>query len=345
MRLRRRRPPLCATTPNPRRICRNQRPAGLPALLRGRPCSTSATAHRHRPRPLARQQDFIGPLESGADQGPAARPTTDRHLHRIHDIRHQRHRDDDPDARPLRRSRNADDQRGPLPGRTRPELRLRLAGAIHAAVEEVPRRRSSADRRGSLEERKRVRKHGTRARKRSAAAGGSRSRPAATAWSRGRAGCSRARSGRPQGQPQLSGLSSRRDCPRAPARRKQLLRTHRQPASITSRTPRDGDRHAAYRMVATLQLPTATTTSASRASRLVRPADPRQPSETEIHGRIRHSVDGDRVKLIAWHRGTTPTGWRTTCSTRSPTTRCVGLARSTKVLIPNPKPKRGPGGG
>ena len=146
MRVRRRRPPLLPQQRRIlRRICRNQRPARLPAALREKGAAVRPLpAHRHRPRPLGPPAGLhqLGP-RPGADRGTAARPQrTDRHLHEIHDIRHQRHRDDDPDARPLRRIAQRRDQGGPLPGRTRPELRLRLAERDPRRRRKVPRQRS-----------------------------------------------------------------------------------------------------------------------------------------------------------------------------------------------------------
>ena len=84
-----------------RRICRNQRPAGLPAALREKgPAVRALPAHRHGSGPLGPpaglHQRGPGP---GAGRRPPARPQrTDRHLHQVHDLRHQRHLDDDPDA-------------------------------------------------------------------------------------------------------------------------------------------------------------------------------------------------------------------------------------------------------
>ena len=75
----------------------------------------------------ARQQDFISAARQRVSvERPGLRPERpDRHLHQIHDLRHQRQGDDAQVLKLFVASRNADDQRGPLPGRTRAQLRLR----------------------------------------------------------------------------------------------------------------------------------------------------------------------------------------------------------------------------
>jgi hypothetical protein len=70
------------------------------------------------------------------------------------------------------------------------------------------------------------------------------------------------------------------------------------------------------------------------------------PSETrEIHGREYDIfVDGDRVKLIAWHRGNS-VYWVSNSLLQALTNdQMVGMARSARVIIPNRKPKRSRGG-
>jgi hypothetical protein len=66
------------------------------------------------------------------------------------------------------------------------------------------------------------------------------------------------------------------------------------------------------------------------------------PSETrEIHGREYDIyVDGDRVSMIAWHRGDN-TYWVSNSLLQSLTgDQMLGMARSARVIIPNWKPKK-----
>jgi hypothetical protein len=69
------------------------------------------------------------------------------------------------------------------------------------------------------------------------------------------------------------------------------------------------------------------------------------PSETRtIHGREYDIyIDGDRVKMIAWHRGDN-TYWISNSLLQVLTNdQMVGIARSAKVKVPNQKPKKGKG--
>jgi hypothetical protein len=66
------------------------------------------------------------------------------------------------------------------------------------------------------------------------------------------------------------------------------------------------------------------------------------PSESRtMHGRDYDIyIDGDRVKRIAWHRGDN-TYWIANDLLNTLTNdQMVGMARSAKVIVPNPKPKR-----
>ena len=70
-----------------------------------------------------------------------------------------------------------------------------------------------------------------------------------------------------------------------------------------------------------------------------RPADPRRPDLTEtIHGREYDIfLDGDRIKMIAWHRGDN-TYWVSNSLLQVLTNdQMVGIARSAEVKIPNQK--------
>ena len=66
------------------------------------------------------------------------------------------------------------------------------------------------------------------------------------------------------------------------------------------------------------------------------------PTETKtIHGReYEIFVDGDRVKLMAWHRGDN-TYWVSNDLLETLTNdQMMGIARSADVIKPNPKPKK-----
>jgi LCP family protein required for cell wall assembly len=108
----------------------------------------------------------------------------------------------------------------------------------------------------------------------------------------------------------------------------------------------DGKRHAAYRMVAMLELPDGIHYFGVQG--IQGWSDPpilSNPSETRtIHGREYNIyVDGDRVKMIAWHRGDN-TYWVSNSLLQVLTNdQMVGIARSAKVKIPNEKPKKGRG--
>lgn len=105
----------------------------------------------------------------------------------------------------------------------------------------------------------------------------------------------------------------------------------------------DGDRHGAFRMVLTLELPDGVHYFGVQG--IQGWSDPpilNNPSLTEtIKGReYEIFLDGDRVKTIAWHRGDN-TYWISNSLLRVLTNdQMVGIARSAKVKVPNPKPKR-----
>ncbi len=106
----------------------------------------------------------------------------------------------------------------------------------------------------------------------------------------------------------------------------------------------DGNRHGAYRMVITLDLPDGTHYFGVQG--IQGWSDPpilSGPSiDQEIHGRdYEIYLDGDRIKLIAWHRGDN-TYWVANSLLRVLTNdQMVGMARSAQVVIPNKKPKKG----
>jgi polyisoprenyl-teichoic acid--peptidoglycan teichoic acid transferase len=105
----------------------------------------------------------------------------------------------------------------------------------------------------------------------------------------------------------------------------------------------DGDRHGAYRMVITLDLPDGTHYFGVQGIRgWDDPPILSGPSiEQEIRGRdYEIFLDGDRIKLIAWHRGEN-TYWISNSLLRVLTNdQMIGMARSAQVIIPNKKPKK-----
>jgi LCP family protein required for cell wall assembly len=106
----------------------------------------------------------------------------------------------------------------------------------------------------------------------------------------------------------------------------------------------DDDRHAAYRMTGVLELSDGTHYFGIQG--IQGWSDPpilENPSLTKtIHGREYDIyVDGDRVKMIAWHRGDN-TYWVSNDLLQTLTNdQMVGMARSADVIIPNKKPKQG----
>jgi polyisoprenyl-teichoic acid--peptidoglycan teichoic acid transferase len=106
----------------------------------------------------------------------------------------------------------------------------------------------------------------------------------------------------------------------------------------------DDNRHGAYRMVVTLSLPDGIHYLGVQG--IQGWSDPpilANPSLTKtIKGREYDIyVDGDRVKMIAWHRGDN-TYWVSNSLLQVLTNdQMVGIARSAKVIVPNAKPRRG----
>jgi hypothetical protein len=105
----------------------------------------------------------------------------------------------------------------------------------------------------------------------------------------------------------------------------------------------DGNRHGAYRMVLTLELPDGVHYFGVQG--IQGWSDPPILSGPSITKTIKDReyeifLDGDRVKLIAWHRGDN-TYWVSNSLLRVLTNdQMVGIARSARVKIPNGKPKR-----
>jgi LCP family protein required for cell wall assembly len=106
----------------------------------------------------------------------------------------------------------------------------------------------------------------------------------------------------------------------------------------------DGNRHGAYRMV--VELPLSDGVHYFGLQGVQGWTDPpilNNPSLTKtIHGReYEIFVDGDRIPLVAWHRGDN-TYWVSNDLLNTLTNdQMIGIARSANVKIPNPKRKRG----
>ena len=106
----------------------------------------------------------------------------------------------------------------------------------------------------------------------------------------------------------------------------------------------DGNRHAAYKMVAVMEEPDGYHYFGVQGIRgWEDPPILGNPSVTEtIHGReYEIFVDSGEIKMIAWHRGAN-TYWIANDLERSLTNeQMVGMARSADVILPKKKPKKG----
>jgi LCP family protein required for cell wall assembly len=110
----------------------------------------------------------------------------------------------------------------------------------------------------------------------------------------------------------------------------------------------DGIRRGAYRMTLTLELPDGIHYFGVQGIKgWEDPPILDNPSETRtIHGReYQIYIDGDRVKLIAWHRGENSYYVANDLLNTLTNDQMVGIARSANVIIPNPKHKKGRKGG
>jgi polyisoprenyl-teichoic acid--peptidoglycan teichoic acid transferase len=105
----------------------------------------------------------------------------------------------------------------------------------------------------------------------------------------------------------------------------------------------DGNRHGAYRMVLTLELPDGVHYFGVQG--IQGWSDPPILSGPSITETIRDReyeifLDGDRVRMVAWHRGDN-TYWVTNSLLRVLTNdQMIGIARSAKVKIPNHKQRK-----
>jgi polyisoprenyl-teichoic acid--peptidoglycan teichoic acid transferase len=105
----------------------------------------------------------------------------------------------------------------------------------------------------------------------------------------------------------------------------------------------DGNRHGAYRMVLTLELPDGVHYFGVQG--IQGWSDPPLLGGPSLTQTIRDReyeifLDGDRVRLVAWHRGDN-TYWVANSLLRVLTNdQMIGIARSAKVKIPNGKPRK-----
>jgi LCP family protein required for cell wall assembly len=105
----------------------------------------------------------------------------------------------------------------------------------------------------------------------------------------------------------------------------------------------DGNRHGAYRMVLKLDLPDGIHYFGVQG--IQGWSDPPLLSGSSIEQTIHNReyeifLDGDRIKLIAWHRGES-TYWIANSLLRVLTNdQMIGIARSAKAKIPNRKPRK-----
>jgi polyisoprenyl-teichoic acid--peptidoglycan teichoic acid transferase len=106
----------------------------------------------------------------------------------------------------------------------------------------------------------------------------------------------------------------------------------------------DGKRHAAYRMTLQLSLPDGVHYFGVQGIQgWTDPPILADPSLTKtIHGReYKIFVDGDRIKTISWERGDNVYWVSNSLLQVLTNDQMVGMARSARAIIPNPKPKRG----
>jgi hypothetical protein len=108
----------------------------------------------------------------------------------------------------------------------------------------------------------------------------------------------------------------------------------------------DENRHGAYRMVVTEELPDGIHYFGLQG--IQGWSDPPildNPSETRtIQGReYQIFIDGDRVKMIAWHRGESSYWVSNDLLNTLTNDQMVGMARSANVILPNPKRRQSKG--
>ena len=205
--------------------------------------------------------------------------------------------DDAAGAEALRRLAQRGDQGGPLPGRTRAQLRLRLAGRDPRSGRQVPRQRS--ERRPARVARQRTRWH--RARKARRAAPRSKKKPKPTSKPKPpgsdglvparEAGELEAEGRRAQGQRRVPRLLPDAGCPPAPSTSKATPTNTIQDPRVYHLKDTDGKRHGAYRMVVELRtLRRYPLLRRAGDPGLGGPADPRQPEpdQDDQRPRIRH---------------------------------------------------------
>ena len=248
-------------------------------------------------------------------------------------------------------SRNAEINEVHFPAELGPSYVYASPEAIEGAVDKFLGIEASGGPRGSLEGSPKTSRNGKAKKKAQeeeeegeAAGRGAEAAGQRRTGARPRSGRARGEDRRPQGQRRLPGL-----LPDAAALGRRLRR--KQPLSDTSQDPRvyhfkdtDGNSHAAYRMVLQRR-------PLRRHPLLRRPGDPRlvatrrssatRAKPATIHGREYDIyLDGDRVELIAWHRGDNSYWIANDLLNTLTNDQMLGMARSADVIVPNPKPKQ-----
>ena len=240
-------------------------------------------------------------------------------------------------------SRNAEIKEVDFPAELGPSYVYASSAAIEEAVDRFLGIEASGGTRGTLDEGERKSKKKGRSEARAEAKPkpklARRSRRAATGWCRpAKRASRRRRSVDPQGQRRLSRLLPDADCPPGRPTRKANPELHIQDPRVYHFKDTDGNRHGAYRMVLTLELPDGVHYFGVQG--IQGWSDPPilgGPSITETIRDREYEIflDGDRVRLVAWHRGDN-TYWVANSLLRVLTNdQMIGIARSARVKIPN----------
>ena len=301
--------------------------------------------HRHRPGPLRPPAGLHQRRPpAGADLEAGPRPERpDRHLHQVHDLRHQRRGDDAAGAETVHRLAQRGDQGGPLPGELGPSYVYASRERDPEAVDKFLGIEASGGPRGSLED--------------GEAEGGKHGKPPPKhdqAPKPPHREAEAARQRRPGPGRRSRRSSRRRRWPARSARGFPVFYPTRLPSGagyVESNSyehvqdPRvyhlkdtDDNRHGAYRMVArAVDLPDGIHYFGVQG--IQGWSDPPildDPSETKtIHGREYDIyVDGDRITMVAWHRGDN-TYWVANDLLNTLTNdQMIGIARSANVIFP-----------
>ena len=274
--------------------------------------------HRHRPRPLGPPAGLHQRRPpAGLGSGPGLRPERpDRHLHQIHDLRHQRQGNDVAGAETVPRLAQRRDQGGPLPGRTRAQLRLHDAGSGQRSGQPLPRAskpaaahaaRSKTAKKAAARRRRRAARRARRRRSSPKSRISKNSnRPAATAW------CRRAKPAKLEAKAAARKLGSGfpvfypSRLPSGAYYAESNSYEHIQDPRVYHLKDTDEERHAAYRMVGVLELDGRHPLLRDPGDPgLVGPADPQQSEPDQDHSwtRIRHlrrRRSGQNDRLAPW---------------------------------------------